>query len=461
MYKIFYHPDDITSVAADFIPFYDNGVFHLFYLYDGRDKSRFGEGVPWYKISTTDFVDFKDHGEMIGRGSLTDYDPYVFTGSVIKHEGQYHAFYTAHNPYIKDCGDYYECIMHAVSDDLENWEKIPEEKLLSPDGYSKCDFRDPFVFFNEEENVFWMLICAKNSDGNAIRNGVTLTFQSKDLKNWEKRDELFAPNQFFAHECPDLFMMNGWWYLIFSEYSDRNIVRYRKAQSLNGPWLKPKKDYFDGRAFYAAKTASDGNKRYLFGWNPTRENNNDNGNWQWGGNLVVHELIQTEEADLAVKPPESILNAFSKEIIKDVVVNLESPYTTETITILENAPEIFKLSAEINYQQGSSQLGFLLHHNPVLDEAFGITINLDNNMISVNQFPNFPQNKFNEFQLQQPIPADETYKVDILIDHDVCVIYVNSQTALNTRFYNKKGSNVSVFSSNSNVRFSDVSISTL
>jgi beta-fructofuranosidase len=239
------------------------------------------------------------------------------------------------------------------------------------------------------------------------------------------------------------------------------MVRYRKAKSLSGPWIKPKKDYFDGRAFYAAKTASDGEKRYLFGWNPTRENNSDSGNWQWGGNLIVHELVQNEEADLVVKLPESILNVFKKTHIVNVSVLLDCPFATETSTLLENAPETFKLSAVIECEKDSSQFGFLLHHNPVLDEAYGITFNLDSNIVSVNQFPNFPQNLFNEFQLQQPIMAQGKYTVDILVDHDVCVIYVNNQTALSTRFYNRKGCDVSVYSSNSQVQFSNISISTL
>ena len=60
---------------------------------------------------------------------------------------------------------------------------------------------------------------------------------------------------YFTHECPDLFRMGEWWYLVFSEFSERCVTRYRMARSLAGPWLAPAEDTFDGRAFYAAKTA--------------------------------------------------------------------------------------------------------------------------------------------------------------------------------------------------------------
>ena len=45
---IFYRPDD--GVAADFIPFYWQGDYHLFYLKDYRDIPGHGEGTPYWHI---------------------------------------------------------------------------------------------------------------------------------------------------------------------------------------------------------------------------------------------------------------------------------------------------------------------------------------------------------------------------------------------------------------------------
>ena len=44
----------------------------------------------------------------------------------------------------------------------------------------------------------------------------------------------------------------------------------------------------------------------MFGWLPTREGNKDEGNWQWGGNLVVHQLVQQRDGTLGCKLPESL-----------------------------------------------------------------------------------------------------------------------------------------------------------
>ncbi len=100
--EFFYRP--AGAWAADFIPFYKDGTFHLFYLLDWRDRHKHGEGTPWYQISTRDFVHFTEHGEMLARGTAEEQDLYVFTGSVIEGEGRFHIFYTGHNSYFRRQG---------------------------------------------------------------------------------------------------------------------------------------------------------------------------------------------------------------------------------------------------------------------------------------------------------------------------------------------------------------------
>ena len=62
----------------------------------------------------------------------------------------------------------------------------------------------------------------------------------------------------------------------------------------------PGDDAFDTRAFYAAKTATDGDRRYLFGWLATRAGEQDDQPWEWGGNLVVHEISRPRNGGFVV-----------------------------------------------------------------------------------------------------------------------------------------------------------------
>ena len=157
MTKLFYKPENFW--AADPIPYYENGVFHIFYLLDYRNPEKYGEGTPWFKVTTKDFIHFEDHGEMLKRGTSKEYDMYVFTGSVIKYKNKYHIFYTGHNTKM-DPGNYLQAIMHAVSDDLEHWEKIKEDTFVAlNDEYEIRDWRDPYVFFDDKDQCFYMLLC--------------------------------------------------------------------------------------------------------------------------------------------------------------------------------------------------------------------------------------------------------------------------------------------------------------
>lgn len=76
------------------------------------------------------------------------------------------------------------------------------------------------------------------------------------------------------------------------------------AKIPNGPWITPKVDTFDGHAYYAAKSTSDGARRILFGWNPIKNHEKDEEFWQWGGTIIPHEIVQENDGTLWVKCPE-------------------------------------------------------------------------------------------------------------------------------------------------------------
>lgn len=89
-----------------------------------------------------------------------------------------------------------------------------------------------------------------------------------------------------------MFFMNGWWYLVFSQFTDRFATCYRMSRSPRGPWIRPLVDTFDARAFYAAKTGTDGVHRYLYGWNPSKTQNT------WGFNPNQYPRLRLQHLGL-------------------------------------------------------------------------------------------------------------------------------------------------------------------
>lgn len=450
----FYRP--AGAWAADFIPFYKDGQFHLFYLLDWRDKAGHGEGTPWYQITTTDFVNFSEPGEMLPRGGENAQDLYVFTGSVVEGEGKYHIFYTGHNPHLRQAGKPEQAIMHAVSSDLLHWEKLPEDTFFAPaDRFEANDWRDPFVFRNEDAGEYWMLNAARLKTGAPPRRrGCTSLCTSRDLKSWTVRDPFYSPGLFYTHECPDLFRIGDWWYLVFSEFSERFVTRYRMSRSKTGPWITPGVDTFDGRAFYAAKTASDGHRRYAFGWNPTREGATDEGGWNWGGNLVVHELLQNRDGTLRVACPSTVRDAFRQPVEPKFANGLGNVHVGDRLELSGGfacisagaTPSRGKLQARIRFDRSTRGCGLMLHVSDDYDSAYYIRLDPTRNRLVFDRWPRPGDVPFMvELERHIELASENEVSLTVLVDGTVCVVYANDRVAMNSRMYNLKGGNWGAF----------------
>ena len=471
MSNLFYKPQG--AWAADFIPYYANGKYHLFYLLDWRNPKDFGEGTPWYQISTTNFTQFTEHGMMLRRGTDEDQDLYVFTGSVVQGLGQYHIFYTGHNPYFRKQDRPEQGVMHAVSDDLITWRKVPADTFFAPlDHYEMHDWRDPFVFWNEETSEYWMLLAARLKNGPSRRRGCTALCSSKDLKRWEAREPFYSPGMYYTHECPDLFKMGHWWYFVFSEFSVRCVTRYRMAQSLSGPWLTPDDDQFDGRAFYAAKTASDGDRRYIFGWNPTREGEKDNGSWHWGGNLVVHEVIQQTDGTLAVQIPDSINVLFSHQEAAQIRCGVGRLQQTDNIAQLSSGsgfacaaagmmPDQCLLSATIHLNDTCRGAGVMLRCSDDFEKAYYLRLEPAQNRLVFDMWPRAGDVP-HMVELERPLNmrAGQNVDIQVAVEGTICEVYVDHRLALSTRLYDLRSGQWGIFVNEGSAGFSELSCAT-
>lgn len=469
----FYKPQN--AVAGDFIPLYAEGKYQLFYLQDWRDAEKFGEGTPWYRLSTNDFVHFEEHGEVIPRGTKEEQDLFIFTGSAIHAQGKYHIFYTGHNHHLAGQGKPMQAVMHATSNDLQHWTKIPADTFFAPtDKYEKNDWRDPFVFFNEETKSYNMLLAARFIKGIPRRRGLTALCSSKDLVTWKVEEPFYAPNEFFTHECPDLFKMGDWWYLIFSEFTDKVATRYRMSRSIKGPWKAPSQDSFDGHAFYAAKTASDGKRRFIFGWNPTRSDNKDNGGWNWGGNLVVHEVVQQPNGELAVRVPDTVANAFNKPVKQEMFsASGESLGTKSKIEINADhkfdavkggaLPATCKLSTSVVFTDGTQDFGCMLRCSNDLESAYYIRLEPARNRLVFDMWPRSINEVMQmvELERQVKLTPGKPVTIQVLLDGTKGVVYVNNMVAMNFRAYNLATGDWGLFASQGRAVFSDISLNTL
>lgn len=459
MARLYYQSPD--AVCGDFMPFGEDGTFYLFYLRDPRVGGRsMGKPFGWDLLKTKDFVHYEDLGNAIPHGTDEEQDQYVFSGSVIKALGQYHAFYTGNNMLFPQQGKPGQVQMHAVSEDLIHWTKTgPIEGVPTQPGYDPDDWRDPFVFWCQEQEEYLMLLGGRKAGPKTQQTGRTVQFASKDLEHWEFRGDFWAPGLYTMHEMPDLFYMDGWWYHIITEYSHRSKMIYRMSRTMHGPWLAPKDDAFDGRAYYAGRTFAMDDKRYLLGWVPTKVGDSDKGAFQWAGTFVPHQLYQREDGTLGCAMPDTVRAAFVEGENLDDVTLAAAPARQEKV-LREDGGDFFKLELDVSFQEGTSTFGLRFYGNQETGESYQYLFHVGENRVVFEKSPNWPWPDEQNIGQERPIHLEpgKTYHVDLIVDGTIATLYVDG-VALNARAYRKFGTAVSAFATDGTVELKNITLS--
>ncbi|RMC49849.1 glycosyl hydrolase family 32 [Lactobacillus sp. ESL0263] len=462
MYKVFYKPTE-DKWMGDIMPFGKDGKF---YLYHQRDPRKPGpltdndEPFGWSLSTTTDFVNYEDHGDAIPAGSADDPAQWIYAGSVFEADGKVQAFYTGYNKKAEQEGRASQVLLHGVSTDFDHFQKNVDKLLLpAQEGYDKTDWRDPWVIWNEDKQEYLLILGTRLAGPKSKLTGRIVSFTSKNLKDWTFQGDFFAPNLYTGLEMPDLFKMGDWWYLLYTEYSEQSKTRYRMSKNIDGPWLKPQDDSFDGRAYYAARTAFDGKRRVLFGWVPTREEGKgDKVNWEWGGTYVPLELVQRNDGTLATKLPDELTNQFTEEThLTDLSIDNQTGRTEKIIA--QNAGKHFVLDMDVTCQDDISNIALRFFKNVETDESYQYLLSADDRRLVFDKSPEWPWFQMMNKGLDRPLAKSEFEKMHIklMVDDDIAVIVVNG-ISLIARVYQKFGDDVALAVSNGKAEFSNITL---
>lgn len=457
-YKAFWKPND--GWVGDPMPMYDNGKFNIFFLHDARDGANTFH--PIALASTNDFINYDYAGIVIPCGKDNSQEDALGTGCILKSKNTYYAFYTGHNENLP----IHEKILMATSTDLKNWEKQTDFVLEAPEiDYDRNQFRDPFVF--QDGNMYRMLVTTRGYVPTANDwQAIIAQYTSTDLRNWTLTNPFFYNGENVL-ECPDYFVMGNYEYLIYSNWDWDNSDRrtryiYRKKNSAN--WLYPVRPALDDDYFYAGKTASDGTHRYLFGWTYTRatfSDATDKNDRVWGGNLLVHQLIQNSDGTLSIKPT-SLTDALTTEQPQKLKVNKNanqsgSSYTLDgsserALAIFDGVKGLHKITARISATAKS--FGFEFGASGDRSEVHDLTFNMKKKRIELQHLSN---GLVIETRTSMELPQAEEYDITILNENSVCVIYVNG-IVLTNRIYQMNWNGWGLFAEEGIATFKEVKL---
>ncbi|MCF0235770.1 MAG: DUF4975 domain-containing protein [Bacteroidaceae bacterium] len=479
--------------VGDPMPFYDSrsGDFKVLYLqeFDNNLSHRFH---PIWAVSTPDGANYTSLGEIIPYGQ-NDFqqDAALGTGSCFEKDGTYYIYYTAHNGNSRNR----EVVMRATSTDFKTWTKDELWQLNGIDhGYSSQDFRDPQIFV-ADDNLYHMVISTYPAGGG---DPVFAEFKSTDLKNWEHvgRFKMIWDRML---ECPDIFKMGDYWYLVYSESlrtSWSRKVKYMMAPTYEAlkrcfddpgaNWPKDGREgVLDSRAFYAGKTASNGKDRFIWGWTPTRSGRDlhernlnvgagDGNEPNWSGALVCHRIVQHADGTLSLGAVPAIAAKYQKAATPTIMAShgasqasgaVGAPFTlsgNDAHALFARLGETNHISFTVKTSNNWDKFGVSFVRGSDSDRYYSIVVNPEN---EDHRKLNFEQEGSAGKGFVEGIdgywfkrPADNTYKVDIYTDQSVIVVYINDVCAYTQRIYGIQKNCWSINSYGGNITVSDLSI---
>ncbi len=451
-----FNPKSVVGYVGDVMPFFDNGEMNIYYLQDGRNTNLGFH--PFGMMSTKDFLSYNDYGVVIPfENDLYSPDLALGTGSVIKDKnGLYHCYYTGYNGNKSSGLPYFEKIQHATSLDKINWTKHPEHGFYG----GQNDFRDPYVYYSDIDATYYMLITTRVND-----SGVIKQYKSKDLINWSDNGIFFKNDSgSYNMECPTFIEYNGYYYLSYSEQGNHRVTHYRYKKNINDSWIKPEVYYLDGEGLYAGRMEKGFGNLYLFGWCGTRDGGFDNLGFDWGGNLVAHQLVQLDNGELRPK----MINQIDEKIANEVQYNQSNGKSASSFkfdekkatsyVIEELSKNITKLEFTIKTSSliGDVGISFATIGPNVLSSLI-LSFDLENNCIAYyNNASGF--SNYGNAQIKVPclFEANKDIKIKIIINKSVITVYANDAIALTTRVYEMEKNKFSFYGNKTSANINNI-----
>ena len=444
--------DSLQITMGDVMPFYDGEVMNIYHL-----RNTTGTNSLFYhpisRLTTTDFIHYKDEGIALNyEEQITSVDAALGTGSFIKDAvtGYYHCFYTGHNDKahddsLKDAGLIKkECIRHAISkDNQQTWEKVESFIMY---GYED-DFRDPYVYYDDVDQKYYMLITTRDFGHAVIRRYGADTLDAKPFDDSDlswKTDEWNYVDNFFTNdagdynmECPSYIKYGNYYYLAYSEQGANRVTHYRYKKSRDGEWKKFPRDAIDASGFYAGRLELMNNKLYAFAW-CARLTGGNTGDFDWAGNLVTHELKQGDDGELFAVMPQTYKDFFKTPVnygeSKEYTSNGEGFIGNTLKTLSTN---VTRLSYKMTIKELSGDFGITFGIDNDFNNRLGdglVAFNLNQKKIAChNNVSNILRYGPELTSVSYEFEIDTEYVVDVIADEEVVSLYLNNEVALTSR----------------------------
>lgn len=312
---------------------YYKGKYHLFYQCFPYASS-WGT-MHWGHAVSDDLIHWEHLGIALFPTKYYDANG-VFSGNAIEIDGKMVLYYTGVKYLAQDpenchlaLHDLYECSqVRITSDDGYHFDNYNDKELVYPvfsdtiGNYNHT--KDPKVW--KKNDTYYMILGSTNK----LQIGRLIVSKSEDSVNWKVASVLEDARLGQILECPDLFEMNGNYYLLASAIKVAPAVEGYDAQTLYGQVsfdeqsgevvLTHPLDYVDnGGDLYATQTTLDKDGRRVFlSWMrmPVEVQDEATGK-AWNGIMCSPRLVHEHDGKLFFSLHPNVNAFFSKKLTEE------------------------------------------------------------------------------------------------------------------------------------------------
>ena len=293
--------------------------YHVFYQYGPFDPE--GGVKHWGHYRSRDLLRWEKCPVLLFPSDTWDLHG-VFSGSALVEDGVMYLYYTGNvlsagaHDYITS-GRGHNTALAVCRDGLtaETNELLMENRDY-PAGLS-CHVRDPKVW--AQDGRYYMVQGARTLDD----RGEVLVFESTDKRRWTHINTIRTPAPFgYMWECPDLFELDGQWFLAVSPQGIACQNVYGCGYfALQGDWrtdctLSEFHALDDGFDYYAPQSfATADGRRIQFGWMgmPDADYTNPTVEYGWQHCLTLPRVLTQDGNGCLLQAPAAELNALRGE----------------------------------------------------------------------------------------------------------------------------------------------------
>ncbi len=409
--------------SGDTMPFFHEGLWHVFHMQHPGDCG--------HRVSS-DLVNWEVRPIALTGG--------IATGSVVQHEGRFWFFYTVD-----------QTVHLATSDDLDHWTPLPDNPVLRGDEalYVTEDFRDPFVFFNEAEGLWWLLVGTRKVGAPRARAGCVGLFKSADLSAWKRCEPLWGPGYAPYADCPQVIREAGRYYLLYLQ----RTTLYRFAPSLAGPWERaPERDLLPHTAFAGSRLASDGRRWVSFPFMCARVDQNEFGAILNGQAYSIPRQLEFHpDGTITEGPPDELLAAWqalpalepallptAQSITGQWKVDATGAVRTQAggLLLIPEAPGDFYLEADLTLARRESDFRLFFRLADDLASGYEVALSPSEGLVSLRPTSYWD----NSLVLQTrgyEAPIGQPIKLRLVVSGTCCEVFIADQLSLSARLYNR------------------------